>query len=92
MKFIKMLHPLPLLLSMLLAVGSFVSVDTSVLAASGGAVKPMSAEEAAKPMKDEYFYKETNDMLAVKFMATGIAVALFFTLVSIATGAGRNKG
>ncbi len=92
MKIVKML---PLLLVMLLAAGSFMSVasaDANVLVTSSGAVKQVSAEDASKLMKDEYLYKETDDMFALKFVFVGIAVALLFTAVSMATGAGNNKG
>ncbi len=90
MKFIKML---PLLLGMLFAAGSYMSVvvaDTSVIAAAGAASH--ASKDPNSLMKDAYFYKETNDTFALKFVIVGIAIALFFTLVSIITGAGKNKG
>ncbi|MBL4851718.1 MAG: hypothetical protein JKY90_05485 [Gammaproteobacteria bacterium] len=91
MKFIKML---PLLLGMLFAAGSYMSVvvaDTSVIAAASGAASHASKDPNSL-MKDAYFYKETNDTFALKFVIVGISIALLFTLVSIVTGAGKNKG
>lgn len=87
----------PLLLGLLLAAGSFMSIavaDTHVIAAAGGGAvaKSMSAEEAAKPMREEYLYRESNDTFALKFALTGVAIAIIFTVVSIAIGAGKNKG
>ncbi|MBL1433903.1 MAG: hypothetical protein COB94_010780 [Gammaproteobacteria bacterium] len=96
MKLIKMLHPkstLPLLLGMLLAASSFMSVavaNPSAVAASSGAVTHVVADPQ-RLMKDEYLYKETNDSFAMQFVFIGIGIAIFFTVVSIATGFGKNK-
>ncbi len=89
----KLLKMLPLLLGMLFAAGSFTSVavaDASVMAAASGAASHASADPT-RLMKDEYHYKETNDMFALQFVIIGIGIAIFFTVVSIATGFGKNK-
>lgn len=90
MKLIKML---PLLLGMLFAAGSFTSVavaDTSVIAAAGGAASHMPADPK-RQMRDEYHYKDTNDTYGLQFAIIGIGIAIFFTVVSIAGGFGKNK-
>ena len=93
MKFMKML---PLLFGMVLAASSFTAVAstnaTTMVAASTAVAKSLSAEEAAKPMREEYLYRDTDDIFALKFVIAGIAVALLFTAFSFAIGAGKNKG
>ncbi len=90
----KLLKMLPLLLGLVFAAGSFTSVaiaDSSVMATAGGAASHLPADPN-RLMKDEYHYKETDDMFAFKFVLVGIAIAIIFAVISIATGWGKNKG
>lgn len=91
MKLIKML---PLLLGMLFAAGSFTSVavaDTSLMASASSAASHAPADPN-RLMQDEYHHKSTNDTFGLQFAIIGIGIALFFTVVSIAGGFGKNKG
>lgn len=97
MKLIKMLCPkgtLPLLLGLLFAASTFTSVavaDANVMVAASGAASHAPADPN-RLMKDEYHYIETDDTFAMQFVFIGIGIAVFFTIVSIASGIAKNKG
>lgn len=90
MKLIKTFALLAAMLVTFVGMGNAIASPAVTVSASAPVHQALSAQEAGKPMKEEYLYRETGDTFAFRFAVIGVIVALIFTVMSFASG-GRRK-